>query len=278
MISEQGPSRPLHADDTPTEVIQAIGKEQVSLPSRPPEVSLPTRTRERRQLRLSAALALVIVAIIGVSAYEVASGVGHKPHAVAAAGASATSRARVVSRPASPSPAPSPTTASPSPSPSARPSPSASPVAVVQALKPAGVTAVGPGGGTGDDPGSADLVIDGSTSTGWQTDWYDTAAFGGLQTGTGLLVDMGHTVTVSSVQVTLGPAAGNDLEVRVGDSSSVSSLTTVATESGAGGTVQLKLAAPTQARYVLIWFTSLAPDGAGTYQAKVYNITVSGQP
>jgi hypothetical protein len=58
----------------------------------------------------------------------------------------------------------------------------------------------------------------------------------------------------------------------------VSSLTTVATEAGAGGTVQLKLNSPAQARYVLIWFTQLAPDGAGTYQAKVYNIAVTGQP
>jgi hypothetical protein len=89
---------------------------------------------------------------------------------------------------------------------------------------------------------------------------------------------MGHPVTITSVQVTLGSAAGTDLEVRVGDSASVSSLTTAATESGGGGTVQLKLTAPAQARYVLIWITKLAPDGQGTYQAKVYNISVTGQP
>jgi hypothetical protein len=274
MISEQGPGRSLHADETPTEIIQAISMERPDLPPRPPEVNLPTRTRERRQLKLSAALGAVILIVLGVAAYEIASGVGTKPHATAAVAASVPSQTSAVSTPVSPSvsPAGSPTTASISPS------PSASSVAVVaRTLKPAGVTAVGPDGAAGDDPGTAALVIGGGTSTAWQTEWYATPNFGGLQSGTGLLIDMGHTVTVTSVDVTLGPEAGTDLEVRAGNSSSVSSLSTAAAEYGAGGTVQLKLTAPAQARYVLIWITKLAPDGQGTYQAKVYNITVNGQ-
>lgn len=273
MISEQGPARSLHADETPTEIIQAISVEQPRLPPRPPEISLPTRTRERRQLKLSAALGVVILIVLGVAAYEVASGVGNKPHPTAAA-APAASQTSVATTPVSPSvsPAGSPTTASTSPS------PSASSVAVVaQILKPAGVTAVGPGGAAGDAPATADRVIDGGTGPAWQTEWYATPNFGGLQSGTGLLIDMGHTVTVTSVQVTLGSEAGTDLQVRVGDSSAVSSLTTAAAEYGGGGTVQLKLTSPTQARYVLIWITKLAPDGQGTYQAKVYNVTVNGQ-
>jgi hypothetical protein len=31
-----------------------------------------------------------------------------------------------------------------------------------------------------------------------------------------------------------------------------------------------------RARYVLIWFTLLPPDSAGTFQAVVYNVTISG--
>ena len=34
---------------------------------------------------------------------------------------------------------------------------------------------------------------------------------------------------------------------------------------------------PAQARYLLIWFTKLPPDSAGTYQASIYDITVRGQ-
>lgn len=276
MISEQGPGRPLRADETPTEIFQAISAEQASFPARPPE--LPARKRERRQLKLTAALAVVIVVVIGVAAYEVASGVGGKPHPAVVAAATRAARVSVAPSSAAPSVSAIPTpslTSSPSPSPSRSASPA---VVVTQTLKPTGVTAVGPGGAAGDDPGSADLVIDGSESTVWQTEWYATPYFGGLQTGTGLLVSMGRLATITSVQVTLGPAAGADFEVRTGDSSSVSDLTTVATEAGAAGTVRLKLASPAKARYVLVWFTKLPPDGSGTYQLEVYNISVTGQP
>jgi F5/8 type C domain len=241
-------------------------------------MGLPSRTKERRQVKLAAVLAVAVLAIIGVAAYKVASGVGGKPHVVAAA-AVRTSPASTKSRPSS---APSSASASASVSPSVSPSsasPSPSPVTVVaQTLKPSGVTAVGPGGAAGDDAAAANFVIDGSTSTAWQTDWYATPEFGGLQTGTGLLINMGRSVTITSVQVTLGSEAGADFQVRVGDSSTVSDLTTVATEAGAGGTVRLKLTSPVQARYVLIWLTKLAPDGQGTYQAKIYNVTMTGQP
>jgi lipopolysaccharide exporter len=234
---------------------QTTGAEQAGPPPR------EFRARERRQLKLSAVLAVVILAVLGVATYAVASGVGSKPRVPAAAGA--------VSGPSSPpvSRAPSPTTVSPSPR----------AAVVAHMLRPAGVTAVGPGGATGDDPGAAGLVIDRGMSTPWETDWYDTAEFGGLQTGTGLLIDMGRTVTVTSVRMTLGPQAGNVLQVRVGDSPGIAGLMTVATEAGVGGTLRLKLASPVRARYVMIWFTGLAPDGSGTYQAKVYNVSVIGR-
>ena len=51
----------------------------------------------------------------------------------------------------------------------------------------------------------------------------------------------------------------------------------MATSAGAGGAVQLSLTSPVHARYLLIWFTKLPPDNAGTYQASVYAIHVRGQ-
>jgi len=51
----------------------------------------------------------------------------------------------------------------------------------------------------------------------------------------------------------------------------------VATSAGPGGIVELSLASPVHARYLLIWFTKLPPDNTGTYQASVYGITVRGQ-
>ena len=97
-----------------------------------------------------------------------------------------------------------------------------------------------------------------------------------LYSGTGLLLDMGRTVTVTSVRLSLG-TPGASLELRAGDRPVAAGLRTVATSAGAGGTVELALTSPARARYLLIWFTSLPPDGAGTYQASVYQIAVRGQ-
>jgi hypothetical protein len=96
--------------------------------------------------------------------------------------------------------------------------------------------------------------------------------------GTGLIVDMGRPVTVTAVRVTLGPAAGAHFQIRVGNQPALAGLAPVAGSAGPGGVVKLTLASPAQGRYVLVWFTRLPPDPAGTYKAAVYGISVKGQP
>jgi hypothetical protein len=55
------------------------------------------------------------------------------------------------------------------------------------------VAAFGPGGaGTGDDPRAAALAINANPDTAWRTGWYAASNFGGLQSGTGLLLDLGN--------------------------------------------------------------------------------------
>lgn len=157
-----------------------------------------------------------------------------------------------------------------SPAASQAPSPSPSPLPVASAA------AFGPGGPSqGDYPQGASYAIDGSSGTFWHTDWYAQSNLNG-QPGTGLLLDMGATVSVSAVQVLLGPAAGGTIELRAGNSPALAGLPVVAQAAIPGGTVSLQPSSPVSARYVLIWFTQLPPDSAGTYQAYVYNVTVSG--
>jgi transcriptional regulator with XRE-family HTH domain len=140
--------------------------------------------------------------------------------------------------------------------------------------------AFGPHGGmgTGDDPQNAHLAIDGVRGTAWRTDWYTTPQFGNLYAGTGLVVDMGRPVTVTAVRVTLGPAAGATFQIRVGDQPSLAAMPPVARSAGPGGLVRLTLASPAQGRYVMVWFTKLPPDPAGTYRADIYGIAVQGRP
>ena len=74
-----------------------------------------------------------------------------------------------------------------------------------------------------DDPGNendqlANLAIDGNPSTSWNTQFYiGNPVFGGTKTGTGLILDMGKPVRLSSVRVTFGPIPGADVQIKLGN-------------------------------------------------------------
>jgi cytoskeletal protein RodZ len=235
--------------------------------------SMPLRKRERRRVRWTGILAVLVLAVLGFAIYKAVAGVGKAQPAAASSHAAHTSRPT-----AAPSITPSVQGSTAPASPTAAPStPVASPVAA-QALAAASVAAFGPAGtADGDNAQQAALAVSGDPATPWTSDWYSTSDFGHLQAGTGLLLDMGHTVTISSVRLSLGGSSGADLQLRAGSAPTLGDLHTVATSAGAGGTVQLSLTSPAHARYLLIWFTQLPQDNAGTYQASVYSITVRGQ-
>ena len=237
---------------------------------------MPMRTRERRRVRWSAALAVIVLGVLGFASYKFVAGVGHdrrpaavatprqaRPHSAAVSSANAVTSAPVATPSATPTPTPSP---SPTPTP-----------VVARVLTPASVAAFGPSGtADGDNPGTASRAISGDAATPWYSDWYAAPDVNGKQ-GTGLLLDMGRKVTITSVRLSLGPGKGASLQLRAGAAPVLTDLHQVAASTGAGGTVQLSLTSPVQARYLLVWFTTLPPDSSGTYQATVYDITVKGQ-
>jgi len=139
----------------------------------------------------------------------------------------------------------------------------------------------------GSDPGDenddlAGYAIDGNPSTAWQTqDYYANPVFSGLKTGTGLILDMGRPVRLRSVTVTFGPAPGADVSIEVGNhdtraAATLSTFTTVARAQDIGGTYTFTCTGPARGRYVLIWFTKLAPAGSGGFQAQIFNVVVRG--
>jgi len=230
---------------------------------------MPMRTREKRRVRWTAALAVIVLGVLGFASYKFVSGVGHDRHSAA------TTPRPVRSQPAVVGTANAATSA-PAATPSATPSPSPTAIAA-RVLTPARVAAFGPAGtADGDNPSTARNAISGDAATPWYSDWYAAPDING-QPGTGLLLDMGRTVTITSVRLSLGAGKGAGLQLRAGATPVLASLREVATSTGAGGTVQLPLASPVHARYLLIWFTTLPPDTSGTYQATVYDITVKGQ-
>jgi transcriptional regulator with XRE-family HTH domain len=154
--------------------------------------------------------------------------------------------------------------------------PPPAPARAAQPLAPVQAAAFGPHGG--DNPQLAHLVLGGGHSAGWHTDWYSSARFGNLYPGTGLLLNMGRTVTVTSARIDLGSATGASFQLRVGSAPTLAGLQPVAHASGAGGVVRLRLTSPARGRYVLVWFTRLPTDSSGRFQAHVYGLTLRGSP
>lgn len=226
-----------------------------------PAMPLAIETRRRRRPNWTVALVVVLLAAAAVLAYNFAdSSSGGKPRLSASGHHGTRPRSHTSSAP-------------PSPTPSA----SASSTPAYAPLTPASAVAFGPGGiGHGDNPGMASLALDGSGTAGWQTDWYGTPTFAGLQSGTGLLLDMGKSVTVGSVRLTLASAPGATVQLRVGDTPALADLPPVDQAINASGTLRLSPSSPASGRYVLIWFTRLPPDSSGTYQETVSHVSVAG--
>jgi hypothetical protein len=235
-----------------------------SLPSAPVP---PGRSRRRHPLNWAALLALVLLAGLGYLAYHLFAGSSRVTSSAHSAPARPPASHSAVPR--SPAPTPTPTTPTPTQSPSPKPTHRARPLA------PAGAQALGVGG-VGDHAADAHLAIDGNPGTAWRTDHYTTAAFGNLYAGTGLLVDMGRPVTITSARIQFGPAHGGSFQLRVGRYPSLSDLRPVA-HGAASGVARPRLASPARGRYVLIWLTSLPVDPSGEYRATVYDVQLRGR-
>jgi cytoskeleton protein RodZ len=224
------------------------------------------RRRHRRRVILSTAMCLAVLVIFGGEAYHFAHvGANTSENAAQAAFNRATTKPQP-SKKAKPSASASPT----KPSPSATPTPTPT----LQTLTPVSATAYGPWGVTGDNPQDADQAIDGSSSTAWQSDWYSSAHFGGLKSGTGLLLDFGKPVTIVSADLNLG-TSGSYVELRGGNSSSPDALKIIGGTKNAGDSTTIR-PQETPGRYLLVWITSLPETSSGSYQASLYNISFQG--
>lgn len=241
-----------------------------------------SRVRGWRWATAISVFAVVVLGIVGVATGQIVArlhSTGHASAAVApAVRPTAAKGSPAPSSPAATTPAAATPTATKSaavtPTPKATPKP---PPAVRLAVQEA--SAFGPDGvADGDNPQGARYAIVPGSAQPWQTDWYTTATFGQLKKGTGLLLDMGRTVTVTSVQIRLGAILGADLQVRAGGAASLGTSPALASAQDAGGALTLRLKAPARARYVIIWFTELPPSGPGKYQAAVYSVAVTGRP
>jgi protein kinase-like protein len=160
--------------------------------------------------------------------------------------------------------------------PTAAPTPERIPIAAVVDYDP-----VVDGGSGSENPAEAPLAVDGNPHTAWQTLHYDSAKLGNLKPGVGLVLDLGKPTSVSAVKVLL-LGRPNNLQLRAAPASAASipssatDFRTVAQATSVGGGVILRPAAAVTTRFLLVYLTSLPPDGTGRYMGQIAEISVFG--
>ena len=256
-------------------------------PAGPAQPAVPPAGRGRGRRRgLFAVAALVVLLAAGFLGVKLGTGSTSTTNtaatsAASAAAASASAQASAAAQASASAAARASASAQASASASAqarREAAAKAAAARVVTLPVASVAAYGPDGyADGDEPGNAKNAIARDASQPWTTQWYVTPTFGMLKHGTGLLLDLGGKVTVTSIRLELAAYQGSDVQIRVGNGTAARDLRVAAQASNAAGDIKLTLREPTAARYLLIWFTQLPPDGAGHYMASAANVVVTGR-
>jgi len=164
------------------------------------------------------------------------------------------------------------------------------PAASASVITPTTASGFDPLTSVSNDPGnensrSAPAVLGSSPAAYWSTQYYDTAEFGNLKKGSGLILTMPGKIRLSSIQVEFGQEPGADVQIMVGNSdvrspSALGSMTTVAQASDVSGTHTFTTRSTATGRYVLIWFTKLPPSppqiSSGQFLAQVFHVVVRG--
>jgi hypothetical protein len=162
---------------------------------------------------------------------------------------------------------------------------SSSPAAAATTITPVsanGFDALNPSDTGNENTNQAANVLNGNTQ-GWSTQQYRTADFGNLKKGTGLILDLGKPVKLTSVTVTFGTAPGADVELRLGSSdvrsaANLASMPTVAQGTNVKNKYTFTVHSTATGQYLVIWFTQLpqAASGQNPFVGQIFNVEVNG--
>jgi hypothetical protein len=143
-----------------------------------------------------------------------------------------------------------------------------------------GVTAhdFDPQGSGGENPAQAPLAVDGNPATAWTTLRYDQQfGPGGLKSGVGLILDLGASHTVSSVDLTtVGSPTAISIYVSATRPTDVAGHQPAATSNLTSTHGTITLGRPATGRYVVVWLTSL-PHVSGGFRGGVARAVVTGE-
>lgn len=140
-----------------------------------------------------------------------------------------------------------------------------------------------PPAGNGEENGKqARLAVDGKSGSAWTTLRYDSADFGRLKPGVGLVLDLGAPQTVRQVKLRM-LRGGGSVEVRAANATAgraprdLGSYGVAASAADTGEEETLRFSFATTTRFLLVWLTELPKnkDGPG-FRGGLSDIVVSG--
>ncbi|MEK0974694.1 murein biosynthesis protein MurJ, partial [Mycobacterium ulcerans] len=160
--------------------------------------------------------------------------------------------------------------------PTASTSAAASSASAGSVVKPTKATVFSPDG-EADNPGQADMAIDGDSTTSWETDTYnDPVPFPGFKNGVGLVLQLPQPTVVGSVTLDV-PSTGTNVEIRSSPTPNPSKLddTTVLTSATAlkpgSNTIAVNASSPTS--NLLVWISTLGTTD-GKSRSAISQLTI----
>lgn len=224
----------------------------------PPAPYLPSGLEEpdRRTSGLALAIVVILLVLTVVAAFYGLRGIGGGSSPTAAKTPSTSTSA---SGPTSPSPS------SPSSTRSTQPAGTA--------ITPVSATGFDPQGNGNEHNELASLVIDGNNSTMWVTHIYQSAQFGGIKKGAGLILDLGKKQQVGSVAINV-VGSPTTLQVFVTDTKSITGATPFGILNNGSGDQTVRGTA-TNGRYVIVWITSLSQYRTNGYRDQIAQVKVT---
>ena len=152
-------------------------------------------------------------------------------------------------------------------------SPGATPGAV--ALDVAALSSFDPQGDGSEHDRELSALVDGDPATMWTTDGYNSAAFGNLKDGVGLVVALPPATRVAGLRLE-GVTVGTRLQLRTAaQTPSQVEDTIVAAETSAGtSAVELILPVPQEGGVLLVWISGDLPREGGLHRAAVGELSL----
>jgi eukaryotic-like serine/threonine-protein kinase len=179
-------------------------------------------------------------------------------------------------------PEPGPTRPQPAASGSTGPNSGGKPLA----LRPDQLRVVDPPRGNRSEVKGAEKVIDGNESTGWSTEHYQQANFGGIKPGMGILINLGEAKKVTAVKVSVN-TQGASVSLRAGtadpgdttegDKTIADGFTVLGPTLDDFPGTNMVLPVPESqqtVQYLLVWITKLPQTAPGSFALTINEIVV----